>query len=126
RVLPEQVGVRIRVPHLLSIVLLQIPAFVRRRGHAVEVSDDAHADGPEVRGLLEHVRDGIPAVAGADGSASIGGPVSLVHEPSNVRYRTSFPSANSPVGNLPRRLSTRTRPLLPEAATRRSGVVNVE
>src|SRR5437667_4206765 len=49
-----------------------------------------------------------------------------IRRPSHVRYRTSFPSANTPVGNLPRRLSTRTRPLLPEAATRRSGVVNVE
>src|SRR5438552_16057142 len=49
-----------------------------------------------------------------------------IRRPSNVRYLTSFPSANSPVGSLPRRLSTRTRPLLPEAATRRSGVVNVE
>src|SRR5439155_1606902 len=43
-----------------------------------------------------------------------------IRRPSNVRYLTSFPSANSPVGNLPRRLSTRTRPLCPEVATDRA------
>src|SRR2546422_2572981 len=56
-------GVALGLPLLLAVVPPEVAALVRRGREPVEVSDDAHADRPEVGRLLEGMRDGVTAIA---------------------------------------------------------------
>src|SRR5438132_4371822 len=85
RELAVQVGVHRGVSHLLSVVPSQVAALVRRCGEPVEVPDDAHADRPQLGCLLQDMRHGVPAVAHADGSESVGGDVTSLNQPSTAR-----------------------------------------
>src|SRR2546427_3851294 len=79
------VGVDLRLSHLLAVVSPQVAALVRRGREPVEVTDDAHADRPQLGRFLEHMRDGVPAVTHTDRPQTIWRGVSFLDEPPTAR-----------------------------------------
>src|SRR5438093_195182 len=71
--------------HLLAVVPPEVAALVRRGREPVEVSDDAHADRPEVGRLLEGMRDGVPAIAHPDRPQTVRRAVMVLDEPPATR-----------------------------------------
>src|SRR3989442_2918846 len=75
------VGVDLGLPHLLAVVPPEIAALVRRGREPVEISDDAHADRPEVGRLLQDMRHGVTAIAHADRPQTVGCALTVLDQP---------------------------------------------
>src|SRR5437867_8415435 len=96
------VGVDLGLSHLLAVVPPEVAALVRRGREPVEVSDDAHADRPEVGRLLEGMRDGVPAIAHPDRPQTVRRAVMVLDEPPATRDNVlDVPTAEVAVAQTP-------------------------